>query len=1746
MKKIHLIINGKLLSSLIFILCIFNSFFSYCQDTIFVDSSQVKWCEFEPAKNKINGGSAKLLPPGPLPPNAELLCGSIKLTFMDVVNATGYGFDDPILGSTRRNCVCTVMNYVQSVINFPSSITPSSPIEILFDNSVNNSSSTLGFASPIFPPAFFTNTPGYYGGYVYDYITTGVNPAPINQEHGMITVNFNKLYSYCSPTIGDCEYDFQSLILHEFTHLLGVGSLITENSGVLESAHAPNVFTEFDNLFLYYEQGGSFLKLADITSYSGNGGINPSLPSNMFAFPLYNKVWLNNDVFSSKTNQPIYSQPNFTSGTTLSHFDEDYYYRTNFSPAFSPNYVMNGTIRTASFKNVYTKEDLRVLDLLGYSINTSVITNFTNTPPNLNGNVILTGVGNFPETSIPAGNSNLLISTTNCNPVTIDVGGNQISNGTTSHTLGFYDVDSDPISVFNGQLFNLRGCGNGGNNNNQLTINPANNIITYTPRPNFVGRAQFAFHLSDGIDRGAYVVITIDVTPDACFNNGVEHVINGNLEEGILTRIVSNPNPTVTSDGMNTEFHYIRNRFADGQQFIGSGWQDQGVRDSYVQCLFGSHLYSFPSPGIFPIPNGNIGNRISHISGIEYTHQRLAPEIQQCNNYILSFDVSFHSILASSSCSLNLSLRNTIGGANLFTFDPALTAITNTGTWQTITIPFSYNNTLPANYMLINPNGAFGLIIDNISIVDAPAVTATISGGGSLCPTGSQPLAVTLTGSAPWDIVYNDGTNNITVTGITSSPYIINAISPGTYTLVSVNGFTCGVSGSAKVHLKGGCGPCGSPLGSTTWNTGYALAPGFYNGGGYITVNDDITLTDVILTMSTGGIISVSSGAKLTLEHCHLYACTDMWLGIIVEPGGELIITDGTLIEDAELAVYIGTPNSSTTLLVDNAIFNRNLDAIFIDTYQSTASATYTNFDIKNTVFTCRTLPFSSTWPTVAALQTLTSANTLAEHYTMGGYATTTLKAPYATDKSSSGITLLSVGDLSGGTFYEIVVDGDNGNETFNLFDNLLYGINADNTNLTCKNNAFQYIIEENTSTDGFAINVTDGGAGYNTNNRLKVIEDGVGGTNYFYDCTIGVKADNYNDITVSYADFRSTQMPVSSTPPEGKIGVNISTPNCSQITIDNNNITNIRNGIKFFADGVSATVGGTFYTNAQSIKDVNITNNTIRANYSGATLTNEYVIVGIVADNLITFTDYMLTFPTSEQIIVNNNQLYDVHSGISMNNWLYYYYNFGSFFYNYGNRAVAKDNYIELRNRTYPSSGMGQAGVYHTGNYSNYIINNNVQGFGTNSSVWAGIYSDNLSPGTDGNTIKVECNLTENIAFGNYFINPHYNISFKKNEMKTNKFGLLLDNAIIGNQGSSTYASDNTWTGSYPSGTFTTFTLNSSDPNNSNLFIQSGAAPYDPTVVGTCYSAPFDPALIYSLGNGLSSSSNASTLSCDALPTGKLAGNDSDYDLFSNNADVNRFEQLVTENGMDYGIFPTEQYINAQHRVYRMLKLLPDLKDSSAILTTFYNGKQNSNIAELATVEHTLALGRLDNAEALLSSISPNNNIETHYKSYYTAYLHFKKRACTATDSLALWQMATGCAARDGDIIHQARSLFNLLYQKDYTIYFDDCSDAVIGAKTNRLTTINTQQNRQEQFAVYPNPSNGEFKLELNDKQLNDKLVEITISSLTGKVLYTKKGFIQENNTTFKVALSNGIYVVNVKTSDCYQYSPQRITIIN
>ena len=90
----------------------------------------------------------------------------------------------------------------------------------------------------------------------------------------------------------------------------------------------------------------------------------------------------------------------------------------------------------------------------------------------------------------------------------------------------------------------------------------------------------------------------------------------------------------------------------------------------------------------------------------------------------------------------------------------------------------------------------------NVDIIEAP--TATISGEGEFC-TGSGDvidLSISLTGTAPWEVTYTNGTTTMTESDIMSSPHIIQVTEAGTYILVDVtdDGICPGtVDGSAEV-----------------------------------------------------------------------------------------------------------------------------------------------------------------------------------------------------------------------------------------------------------------------------------------------------------------------------------------------------------------------------------------------------------------------------------------------------------------------------------------------------------------------------------------------------------------------------------------------------------------------------------------------------------------------------------------------------------------------------------------------------------------------------------------------------------------------------------------------------------------------------------------------------------------------------------------------------------------------------------
>ncbi|MCD4664785.1 MAG: hypothetical protein K8R68_05885 [Bacteroidales bacterium] len=100
-----------------------------------------------------------------------------------------------------------------------------------------------------------------------------------------------------------------------------------------------------------------------------------------------------------------------------------------------------------------------------------------------------------------------------------------------------------------------------------------------------------------------------------------------------------------------------------------------------------------------------------------------------------------------------------------------------------------------------------------LNVTKYPVPTAVISGSDTLFDgnTGTNKIKVTLTGTAPWNIVYNDGQTDIDINGIDASPFLIETRSLSNppekheFTLVSLtneSGCVGQVSGSAEITVS--------------------------------------------------------------------------------------------------------------------------------------------------------------------------------------------------------------------------------------------------------------------------------------------------------------------------------------------------------------------------------------------------------------------------------------------------------------------------------------------------------------------------------------------------------------------------------------------------------------------------------------------------------------------------------------------------------------------------------------------------------------------------------------------------------------------------------------------------------------------------------------------------------------------------------------------------------------------------------
>lgn len=91
-------------------------------------------------------------------------------------------------------------------------------------------------------------------------------------------------------------------------------------------------------------------------------------------------------------------------------------------------------------------------------------------------------------------------------------------------------------------------------------------------------------------------------------------------------------------------------------------------------------------------------------------------------------------------------------------------------------------------------------VVNSLSI---PTVSLT-SSGGDLCGNDSIPITLNFTGNSPWSITYTDGTNNYTLSNITSTPYTIYAKTLGKYKVISVADNQCSNNTNpSEIEIKG-------------------------------------------------------------------------------------------------------------------------------------------------------------------------------------------------------------------------------------------------------------------------------------------------------------------------------------------------------------------------------------------------------------------------------------------------------------------------------------------------------------------------------------------------------------------------------------------------------------------------------------------------------------------------------------------------------------------------------------------------------------------------------------------------------------------------------------------------------------------------------------------------------------------------------------------------------------------------------
>lgn len=1051
------------------------------------------------------------------------------------------------------------------------------------------------------------------------------------------------------------------------------------------------------------------------------------------------------------------------------------------------------------------------------------------------------------------------------------------------------------------------------------------------------------------------------------------------------------------------------------------------------------------------------------------------------------------------------------------------TYLSSTNTFTTSTAP---TNTITYTFSLIatGENSVACTATDNVvispysSTVTPPSPTITASQATACI--GSVVSFTASGGSVGNYTWFPGGATGTTCSFTLSAPVTITLVtgttctSQATFTWSGFSDYPCGCVDGCQTTIAGGS------IGSQNTNSVYCISAD-------VTISGAATFTNSDFRFYPNIKVTVPNSSTLTILGCHLYGCSDMWQGIVVEPGGVLKIgTSGTgltsMVEDALVAIdvksYTLASGATSILTATNVIFNRNTVGIKLNDYTFN-QATYP-YTISNNLFTSRTITFSTlSWPNTStvknsttspssALQTPYLDNTL--------YPPVAMKAPYSTDYPTSGMELYSVGYTSVSTLpvFKGIQIGTTGSTSYNVFDNLKTCLTASNSNVTIVNSIFQNGVRygRGSSSGGKGIVATSTQPAYSVgpavNNQIKVIPgSGTSFVNKFYELTTAADVTGYLHSEFTYNEVYSyvnDYSLYSNVNPLGGTGIKNSTNRYHTLIANNNKLFNIRNAITLDVTTGDVIVG-TRVGYGRYIGSATFNNNLI-SKHPGTPAAGEYVNVGISVNDAYAAATNSYAAVGGSAFNIQTNTMTVVHNGIGVSNVAF-------------TPVSITSNTVNMANEPNSINPLpAQNGIYAAQVTTVAIHSNSVTGVATYTTDMRAIKTSMNS------VLTVKCNFTSTLARGLDFNGSQTSVAVEDNIMQVQNYGFCIsNNGSIGTQGNSTYPTNNQWLSSWTGTNTMTYTENNnSSAQNSKIYVQWGSSSLDPNLSGTTNGTYGQDDYFYTVASNtlntiLNVGSNTITLGCrlGGSGGGRLSG-------LSSSSNLEHMENLVQDK-IPYKDKIAETRFIDKNRIFRLLKSDESYKQNSAILDAFYNNNTSSVMETFFDIEMDLLNGDKSNAQSKIQALN-SSGIEGNYKIFYSILVN-KGDSLNTSDSLSLITLANSCPYIEGGVVYQARALYNQLFNV-YLNYEDNCP------KLNSSRLINEYKYTKITFTskIYPNPNNGEFIVEL-DKVLKDQLIEILILDVSGKVVFSKSS--NESLIRLKIDLKDGVYLMKVKMQD-------------